>query len=76
MHRGHSDIQGASKHMGAYESMRAVQTPPKCAYAPYFHTPPHIWMPPYVQRVIIEYLFCYIIKWFPTLETGMRGCQT
>ena len=38
---------------------------------PYVHTAPYIWTPPYVQRVLIGYLFSYIIKCFPTLEGGM-----
>ena len=38
---------------------------PLCSYTPY------IWTPPYVQRVFIGYLFCFIIKCFPTLEAVM-----
>ena len=46
---------------------------PLCLYTLY------IWMPPYVQRVLIGYLFYYIINCFPTLEAIMgvvrlRGC--
>ena len=38
---------------------------------------PHIFGHPwYVQRYLIGYLFCYILKCFPTLETVMGGCQT
>ena len=43
---GHSDIQGASKHMGPYEYVRDAQTPLSVHMPPYFHTPPYIWMPP------------------------------
>ena len=35
--------------------------------------PPYIWTPPYVQRILIWYLFSYIIKCFPTLEVDMGG---
>ena len=33
-------------------------------------------MPPYVQRILIWYLFCYIIKCFPTLEVVMGVVKT
>ena len=46
---------------------------------PYVHTPSIHLEPPYVQGVLIGYLFCYIIKCFPTLEAVMgvvrlKGC--
>ena len=44
-----------------------------CPYAPYVHRLPYIWTPPYVQQILIGYLFCYFIKCFPTLETVMQG---
>ena len=36
-----------------------------CPYAPY------VYIPPYVQRVLIGYLFIYIIKCFPNVEAVM-----
>ena len=36
---------------------------------------PYIWMSPICSEFLIGYLFCYIIKCFPTLEVGMRGYQ-
>ena len=43
-----------------------------CPYTPtMFIHPPYIWTPPYVQRNLIGYLFCYIIKCFPTSEAVM-----
>ena len=46
---------------------------------PMFIHPHTFGHPQYVQRVLIGYLFCYIIKYFPTLEEVMgvvrlRGC--
>ena len=40
-----------------------------CPYTPYVLRPLYIWIPPYVQQILIGYLFCYNIKYFPTLET-------
>ena len=51
---------------GEVVRLRGVHMPP-CSY-----TPIHL-DAPYVQRVLIGYLFCYIIKCFPTLEAGMVG---
>ena len=42
---------------------------------PYIHTPP-TFEHPLMFRVLIGYLFCYIIKCFPTLEAVMGGCKT
>ena len=30
-----------------------------CPYTPYVNRPLYIWIPPYVQQILIEYLFCY-----------------
>ena len=43
-----------------------------CPYTPYVNRPLYIWIPPYVQQILIGYLFCTNIKYFPTLET-VRG---
>ena len=78
---GHTDVWGAFRHTGgiqtygAYECMRGVYTPLSVHMPLFSYTPIHL-DPPYVQRVLIEYLFCYIIKCFPTLEAGMGDCQT
>ena len=66
----HSDMQGFIQTYGAYECMRGVQTPPKCPHASIFIHPIHL-DAPHMFRVLIGYLFCYIIKCFPTLEAGM-----
>ena len=55
--------------------MGGCQTKVVSICPPYIHTPPYIWTPPYVQRVLIGYLLCYIIKCFPTLEAGMGGVR-
>ena len=47
-----------------------------CPYVPYVHRPHIFGYHPYVQQILIGYLFCYLIKCFPTLETVRGGCQT
>ena len=50
--------------MGGWQT-EVVSICPPCSNTPYILTPP------YVQRVLIGYLFCYIIKCFPALEVVM-----
>ena len=61
---------------GELSDLGGVHLPPMFIHPHTFGHPPYIWTPPIFQRVLIGYLFCYIIKCFPTLEAVVGGCQT